>query len=78
MGYIDLGTFSVKKMKDLRTSYVELLKLKLAAKEELVDNWLQQAGLAPERVLRMQKAFASFDSVRKMVTGYPGWSWNMA
>ena len=40
--------------------------------EELVDNWLQHAGFAPERVLRMQRVFASFNSVREMLTGYPG------
>ncbi|CAE7679450.1 unnamed protein product [Symbiodinium sp. CCMP2592] len=39
-GFVEPGFFAVSKLRDARNSYVEILKLKLAVKNHLLEEWL--------------------------------------
>lgn len=74
MELINLGAFSVAKLKDYRQSYIEVLNLKHALRGQLLDVWLPSLGLPQGHVKRLQEVFADFESVRQWVTAYPGQS----
>ena len=71
---INLGDFSVAKLKDYRQSYIEVLNLKHALHCELWQQWLPSHGLPNGNAGRLQEVFADFEAVRTHVTGYPGQS----
>mgnify|MGYP007045175722 CR=1 FL=1 len=49
-----------------------MLNLKLALRDEFLQNWLSQSGIAPQFTTKLQEVLADFDSVRKHMTAYPG------
>eukprot|EP00959_Pyramimonas_sp_CCMP1952_P433518 9078136-Pyramimonas_sp.AAC.1 len=69
---INIGEFSGKKLQDYRVSYVEVLNLKLALRDEFLQNWLPQSGIASQFATKLQEVLADFESVRKHMTAYPG------
>ena len=69
---ITMGEFTPSKMRDYRNSYVEVLNMKLALRDELLEQWLPSSGLPIHHVRKMQEVFADFDAVRKFSTSYPG------
>ncbi|CAK0830711.1 unnamed protein product [Prorocentrum cordatum] len=72
MESINIGEFSGKKLQDYRVSYVEVLNLKLALRDEFLQNWLPQSGIASQFATKLQEVLADFESVRKHMTAYPG------
>ncbi|CAK0810639.1 unnamed protein product [Prorocentrum cordatum] len=71
MGSITTGEFTISRMKDYRQSYIEVLNLKRAMRDELLQTRLPGIGLPMGHVKKMQEAFADFPNVRASVTGYP-------
>ena len=69
---ITVGEFTISRLKDYRQSYIEVLNLKHAMRDELLQTWLPGIGLPIEHVKKMQEVFADFPNVRASVTGYPG------
>ena len=68
---ITVGEFTISRLKDYRQSYIEILNLKHAMRDELLQTWLPGIGLPCEHVNKMQEVFADFPNVRTSVTGYP-------
>ncbi|CAK0845984.1 unnamed protein product [Prorocentrum cordatum] len=68
---ITAGEFAIGRMKDYWQSYIEVLNLKHAMRDELLQTWLPGIGLPIEHVKKMQEAFADFPNVRASVTSYP-------
>ena len=66
-----MGAFVVTKMKGYRQSYVEILNLKMAVRDELLQTWLPACGLKPTQVSQIQDVMRDFGSIRKWVTPYP-------
>jgi hypothetical protein len=71
MELVNLGDFTVSKLKDYRQSYIEVLNLKHALRGHLLHQWLPSLGFASHVVAKLQEVFADFGSVRVHVTGYP-------
>ena len=71
MTYIDLGAFSISKLRDHRHSYISILCLKKAVHVELLEEWLPSSGLAGNVKTVLAKVFDCFSVVRKKVTCYP-------
>ena len=74
MEYIDLGVFTISKLKDYRQSYVEILNLKLTVKKELLEQWLPKSGMDIQHISKIKEVMADFGTVRNSVTPYPGQS----
>jgi hypothetical protein len=72
MEFVNLGDFTVGKLKDYRQSYIEVLNLKHALRGHLLRDWLPSLGLPRHVVAKLQEVFADFGAVRQHVTGYPG------
>ncbi|CAE7207986.1 unnamed protein product [Symbiodinium sp. KB8] len=70
-GFVDVGMFAASKIKDPRTSYVEVLKLKMAAKDALLGEWLQAQDFGAEWKEKLRGAFRSFESARAKYAPYP-------
>ena len=68
---ITVGEFQVTKLKDYRQSYIEILNLKHAMRDELLQTWLPGLGLPQDHVKKMQEVFNDVPSVRKALSGYP-------
>ena len=68
---ITIGDFTISRLKDYRQSYIEVLNLKHAMRDEMLQTWLPGLGLPIEHVKKLQEVFADFKEVRKSVTGYP-------
>ena len=76
MNYIDAGHFVVSKIKDPRLSYVEVLKLKMAMRHELLGAWLQSSGVEASAKAALVEIFSGGASaVRKKQCSYPGEVW---
>ncbi|CAK0824600.1 unnamed protein product [Prorocentrum cordatum] len=71
MDSITAGEFTISRMQDYRQSYIEVINLKHAMRDELLQTWLPGIGLPIEHVKKMQEAFADFPNARASVTGYP-------
>ena len=68
---ITTGEFTISRLMDYRQSYIEVLNLKFAVRDELLQTWLPGIGLPIEHVKKMQQVFADFPDMRASVTGYP-------
>ena len=72
MELINMGELTGKQLNDYRKSYIEVLNLKIAMRDECIQTWLPSLGLKTEYVNKLQEVFADFGSVRAMMTAYPG------
>ena len=72
MEYLDLGAFSIAKLRDYRQSYVEVMNLKLGVRDELLQHWLPSSGMHKDQVSKIQEVMADFGTVRAFVTPYSG------
>ena len=72
MEQINIGEFTVGKLRDQRKSYIEVLNLKGDLKMHLLSKWLPSLGLPDGHTEQMQMVFADFRSVRQHMTAYPG------
>lgn len=67
------GELSANKLRDYRTSYIEVLNLKLALKDEILEQWIcKLPGTKMQIIAKIQDVFQGFDAVRQFVTPYPG------
>ncbi len=67
------GEHSANKLRDYRTSYIEVLNLKLALKDEILEQWIcKLPGTKMQIIAKIQDVFQGFDAVRQFVTPYPG------
>ena len=64
--------FVVAKLKDPKTSYVEILVFKLNVREHLLDVWLPRSGMHVDNITKIRVYFDSFATVRATVTNFPG------
>jgi len=69
---IDVGAFVVSKLKYYSQSYVEVLNLKLAVRDKLLQQSLRTTGIIPAYVTKLQEVLADFDSARAFITAFPG------
>eukprot|EP00959_Pyramimonas_sp_CCMP1952_P416532 8726539-Pyramimonas_sp.AAC.1 len=69
--YIDAGTFTISKIRDYRSSYVEIMNLRMSVKDEVLFSWLRDNDVPAHVIQKIQDAFADFDTVRSRVTPYP-------
>ena len=72
MEFLDVGHFVVSKIKDPRSSYVEILNFKSMVKESLLTEWLHSIGLPVHVKDKLRSVFADFSSARSNFNGYPG------
>ncbi|CAK0857299.1 unnamed protein product, partial [Prorocentrum cordatum] len=70
-GTTTVGEFTISRLKDYRQSYIEVLNLKHAMRDELLQTCLAGIGLPIERVKKRKEAFADFPEARASATGYP-------
>ena len=62
--YIDAGAFTINKLKDYRQSYVEVMNLKHAVRDEILNQWLPGIVGVPHTVVQqIQERLADFDAV---------------
>ena len=52
---ITLGEFKISKLKDYRQSYIEVLNLKHAMRDEMLQTWLPGLGLPIEHVKKCRR-----------------------
>ena len=69
MNIINIGEFSVKKLGDVRSSYVCVLNLKLDAKNYLLGEHLDGLNIDPSAKAKLRDVFATFTSVRGICHG---------
>ena len=72
MQFINIGEFAVKKLSDLKNSYVSILNFKFALKAFLLGEYLDGLNIPASVKSQLRKVFDSFESVRKHVTNYDG------
>ena len=71
MGHIDQGTLAVRSMMNCRTSYIEILNLKLDVKQYLLHQWLPRSGMHVDHIKLITSKFDNFEAVRIFVESYP-------
>ncbi|CAE7245726.1 unnamed protein product [Symbiodinium sp. CCMP2592] len=69
-GFVEPGFFAVSKLRDARNSYVEILKLKLAVKNHLLEEWLTGSTFPGKTKEDLRSAFSSFTHVRSKYSPY--------
>ncbi|CAE6960417.1 unnamed protein product [Symbiodinium sp. CCMP2592] len=69
-GFVEPGFFAVSKLRDARNSYVEILKLKLAVKNHLLEEWLTGRTFPGKTREDLRSAFSSFTHVRSKYSPY--------
>ena len=76
MELLNAGKLSATKLRDARESYLEILDLKLALRDEFWDQWLPSIGLDMDKMAKLQDVFVDFESRRKSYNPYLGQSAN--
>ena len=71
MNYIDLSTFSVRKIKDPKDSYVNVCTFKCDVRNLVTGTWLDGLDILPEAKEKCRSVFACVDSVRRLFSPYP-------
>ena len=71
MNFIDLGTFSVRKIRDPRESYVNVCIMKSDVRSFVTGEWLDGLDILPEAKQKCRLVFAGTDTVRTLFTPYP-------
>ena len=70
MDYIDIGMFSVKKLKDPQQSYITICCFKQDLRCYLLGKWLDVLDICPEVKRKARCIFTSFERVRIDLTPY--------
>ena len=70
MEYIDIGMFSVKKLKDPAGSYINVCCFKQELRCLLLGKWLDVLDICPEVKVKARCIFTSFERVRSDLTPY--------
>ena len=72
MEYIDLGTFSVKRFKDNKGSYVNTTNLEFYARNYLLGAFLDGLDIPPDHKSQIRSVLATVSTVRNKLTPYSG------
>ena len=71
MNFIDLGTFSVRKIRCPKESYVNVCTMKSDVRTFVTGEWLDGLDILPEAKQKCRLVFAGIDTVRTLFTPYP-------
>ena len=70
MEFINLGEFTVSKLRDARLSYVCVLNYKQDVRTHLLGDWLDSLNISPASKATMRASLSSFKTVRSGLTPY--------
>ena len=70
--FINISEWGSSKIKDYRTSYIEILNLKKGLLHEVLEQWLPASGLMWSYQAKIVEVFSDFKTVRHYMTPYPG------
>ena len=63
---ITVGEFTISRLKDYRQSYIEVLNLKHAMRDEILQTWLPGIGLPIEHVKKCRRCSPIFQTCARL------------